>query len=256
MDTSGTEKYQVLNLWTCPRSLSTALTMSFAQRPDTKIFDEPIMSHFLRVTGKEYTEGDTIGQTHDPDGEVAMQNVFNFNTGKKLHWVKNMPHNWVEMDNKMWFPKMDHLFLLRKTEDMVRSYTKLRQEFEPSDLGYKALWEMYNDLNENYGYKPLIIKTEELQDNPELVLKAVCAKYNLEFYPQMLSWTEGGHQDLIKLENSWYGSVTKSTGWKPYKPNSTPIPEKYQHALEENLKYYFLLEQKAPSLDDLKSGHF
>ena len=41
-------------LWSSPRNISTAMMYSFAQRPDTIVFDEPLYAHYLRVTGIDH----------------------------------------------------------------------------------------------------------------------------------------------------------------------------------------------------------
>ncbi|MBT5534537.1 sulfotransferase family protein, partial [Candidatus Poribacteria bacterium] len=40
-----------LCVWSSPRNVSTALMYSFAQRPDTRVIDEPLYGHYLRVSG-------------------------------------------------------------------------------------------------------------------------------------------------------------------------------------------------------------
>jgi hypothetical protein len=37
-------------LWSGPRNISTALMYSFAQRPDTLVFDEPLYGYYLKQT--------------------------------------------------------------------------------------------------------------------------------------------------------------------------------------------------------------
>ncbi|KAL0413438.1 UNVERIFIED_CONTAM: Branched-chain-amino-acid aminotransferase-like protein 2 [Sesamum radiatum] len=44
---------EVIHLWSSPRSASTSLMYSFAQRDDTEVLDEPLYANFLRVTGAE-----------------------------------------------------------------------------------------------------------------------------------------------------------------------------------------------------------
>ncbi|RLN16104.1 branched-chain-amino-acid aminotransferase-like protein 1 isoform X1 [Panicum miliaceum] len=41
----------VIHAWSAPRSLSTSLMYSFAQRDDIEVLDEPLYANFLRVTG-------------------------------------------------------------------------------------------------------------------------------------------------------------------------------------------------------------
>ncbi len=45
-------------LWSGPRNISTALMYSFAQRPDTRVYDEPLYGYYLKTTNaKEYHPG-------------------------------------------------------------------------------------------------------------------------------------------------------------------------------------------------------
>ena len=45
-------------LWSGPRNISTALMYSFAQRNDTKVYDEPLYAHYLSNTeADEYHPG-------------------------------------------------------------------------------------------------------------------------------------------------------------------------------------------------------
>ena len=43
----------VISLWSGPRSMSTALMYSLAQREDMRVLDEPLYAHFLKHTGAE-----------------------------------------------------------------------------------------------------------------------------------------------------------------------------------------------------------
>lgn len=62
-----------INLWSGPRNVSTALMYSFAQRPDTQVFDEPLYAHYLRVTGIEHPGRDEVLAAQEADGERVVQ---------------------------------------------------------------------------------------------------------------------------------------------------------------------------------------
>ena len=57
-------------LWSGPRNVSTALMYSFAQRPDTRVVDEPLYGHYLRVSGAEHP-GDQEAELEHGCGVVA-----------------------------------------------------------------------------------------------------------------------------------------------------------------------------------------
>ena len=102
-------------LWSGPRNVSTALMYSFAQRSDTRVVDEPLYGHFLRVSGTHHpgrdevlaswrriidgpsppdircsnavasVTGDTafvICTEHLPDGDLVATNVFALEHGR------------------------------------------------------------------------------------------------------------------------------------------------------------------------------
>ncbi|KAF6145226.1 hypothetical protein GIB67_041421 [Kingdonia uniflora] len=47
------QEIEVIHSWSAPRSLSTSLMYSFAQRDDMEVLDEPLYANFLQVTGVE-----------------------------------------------------------------------------------------------------------------------------------------------------------------------------------------------------------
>ena len=59
-------------LWSGPRNISTTLMYSFAQRKDTKVFDEPLYAFYLSQTdAKEY----------HPDAELIINSMENNGEG-------------------------------------------------------------------------------------------------------------------------------------------------------------------------------
>ncbi|MGD8481270.1 MAG: sulfotransferase family protein, partial [Gammaproteobacteria bacterium] len=41
-------------MWSGPRNVSTAMMYSFAQRPDTRVLDEPLYGHYLKSSGARH----------------------------------------------------------------------------------------------------------------------------------------------------------------------------------------------------------
>ena len=60
-----------INVWSGPRNISTALMYSFAQRGDTRVFDEPLYAHYLTHTdARTYHPGaEDVIAAQDDDGE-------------------------------------------------------------------------------------------------------------------------------------------------------------------------------------------
>ena len=64
-----------IQLWSGPRNVSTALMYSFAQRPDTRVVDEPLYAHYLRVSGAEHPGKAEVLRSQEQDGEKVVRDV-------------------------------------------------------------------------------------------------------------------------------------------------------------------------------------
>jgi hypothetical protein len=42
------DNFKRICMWSGPRNISTTMMYSFAQRKDTKVFDEPLYAHYLK----------------------------------------------------------------------------------------------------------------------------------------------------------------------------------------------------------------
>ena len=63
----------VIHLISGPRNISTALMYSFAQRPDTKVLDEPFYGFYLQHTGLNHPGRDEIINSMESDPEKVFK---------------------------------------------------------------------------------------------------------------------------------------------------------------------------------------
>ena len=89
-------------LWSGPRNVSTALMYSFAQRPDTKVVDEPLYGHFLRVTGTVHPGRDEVMANVNCDGDEVMRELLTPSPDNPdVLFMKQMAHHLVEIDQQL-----------------------------------------------------------------------------------------------------------------------------------------------------------
>lgn len=62
-------------LWSGRRNVSTALMYSFAQRADTKVDDEPLCGHYLRVSGALHPLRAEVLATLNSDDKAVMRQL-------------------------------------------------------------------------------------------------------------------------------------------------------------------------------------
>jgi len=87
-----------VNLWSGPRNVSTALMYSFAQRADTRVVDEPLYAHYLRVSGASHPGRDEVLRSQDADGERVVREVILGACDREVLFCKQMAHHLVELD--------------------------------------------------------------------------------------------------------------------------------------------------------------
>ena len=89
-----------ISVWSGPRNVSTALMYSFAQRADTKVFDEPLYAHYLSSVADrpEHPGEQEILDAQENDGRRVVDRTLMADHGPPVLFFKNMAHHLVDLD--------------------------------------------------------------------------------------------------------------------------------------------------------------
>jgi hypothetical protein len=85
-------------LWSGPRNVSTALMYAFAQRSDTRVIDEPLYAHYLRVSGADHPGREDVLGSMDSDGSRVVDDVILGACDRPVLFMKQMAHHLVDLD--------------------------------------------------------------------------------------------------------------------------------------------------------------
>jgi len=232
-----------VNLWSGPRNVSTALMYAFAQRTDTRVVDEPLYGHYLRVSGAQHPGGDEVLAAMDTDGERVVRSVLLGPSDRPVLFVKNMAHHLVDLD---WgfLDRITHVFLIRDPREMLPSL--IHQIPEPT-LDHTALKRQVEILEylEAHGHEAPVLEARELLLNPRSVLTRLCGDLGLAFEDDMLHWEAGPRPEDGVWAPYWYHNVHQSTGFSPYRSKITPFPDRLRPLLEACEPYYEKLFRRA-----------
>lgn len=235
------EQVEVIHSWSPPRSLSTSLMYSFAQRDDIEVLDEPLYANFLRVTGFDRPYREELLSTMESDGNKVIDEII-FGPGKKKYrFCKHIAKQWVPGLSTDLLKKGKHLILIRNPLDILPSFDKV---VPPSfqELGFTDLVGLYNELSA-LGKPPPIIDAAELRQNPEATLRSLCEDLDIPFQASMLKW-EAGPKPIDGIWAPWwYKSVHKSTGFEPPRKYPVPFPFSLYDVLEQSLPLYTYLRR-------------
>ena len=225
-------------LWSGPRNISTALMYSFAQRSDTKVFDEPLYAYYLKhhPEARSYHPGaDEIINTMESDGEKVVEMMLN-NTEKPVLFFKQMTHHLLDLDRNFMKDTVN-IILTRNPVEMLPSFDKVIRNPTIDDVGYQLHIDLLNYFeSQNIPFK--VVNSEQVLKNPEEILQKLCAFAKIPFEKSMLSWKPQKRDEDGIWADYWYHSVHKSSGFQKYKAKTEPFPLHLNALLEQCLPHY------------------
>ena len=235
---AGSESRQTrVAIWANPRSLSTALLRSWGSRADVSATDEPLYAAFLHATGRtDHPISKKIVEALETDAatiinELTEQRIPN----DKTIWVqKHMCHHLLPAMGTAWIRKLKNFFLIRDPSQLLTSLMKqLSGDPTIEDTGLPQMLELFNMLRDQTGAIPLVVDSRDIQEDPEGMLRLMCAEMGVAFTPEMLSWSPGPKSWDHMQAPYWYGSVAKTTCFAPFKLKEERVPPRLEGLLAE-----------------------
>ena len=211
---------------------------SWGSRDDTVVIDEPFYASYLKATGKKHPGRDEIigyGET-DP-GKVIDQLTAAIPDGKSILFQKHMTHHLLPTIDRDWIGQMTNCFLIRDPAEVITSYVRKNDDPKLEDLGFVQQLEIFERVRKvTEASHPIVFDAKDVLQNPERMLRLLCAAIGVPFDSAMLSWSPGLRKTDGVWAKHWYGEVAKSTCFQPYRPKNEPVPERlsgiYEHCRE------------------------
>jgi hypothetical protein len=228
---------QSICLWSGPRNVSTALMYSFAQRDDTRVIDEPLYGHYLRVTAAAHPGRDQVMAEMNCDGNAVMQSLLHSPAAptRPVLFMKHMAHHLVDIDTGF-LDETQNVFLIRDPAEMLPSLTIQLPHATLADTGLAVQSRLFDEL-QSKGQQPAILDSRELLLDPRGVLTALCKQLGIRFDPRMLSWPKGPIPEDGVWAKHWYHAVHQSTGFSRYEPKRD-FPVRLRGLLGECAPHY------------------
>ncbi len=230
-------------LWSGPRNVSTALMYAFAQRTDTRVVDEPLYAHYLRVSGADHPGRDDVLRAQENDGAKVVRDLVLGPCDRPVWFQKHMAHHLVELE-RAFLRQTVNVLLIRDPAEVV--LTLRHQIAAPTirDVGIKAQAELLDELTAA-GQAPPVLDAKELLTDPAGVLAELCRRVALPFDPAMLAWPSGPRPFDGVWAPHWYQNVRKSTGFDAWRAKTEPMPVALAPLAVECRPWYEKLMQHA-----------
>lgn len=209
---------------------------SFAERSDTRVVDEPLYGHYLRVTGTNHPGRDEVMAAANCDGNATMRDLLAEPADDhRVLFMKHMAHHLIDIDEHC-LRQTKNVILIRDPKEMLPSLTVQLPHATLRDTGLKLQWELYQRLTSDEK-SPAIIDSRELLLDPAGVLQKLCKQLDLDYTVDMLRWPTGPREEDGVWARFWYHDVHKSRGFSPYVAK-TEFPRHLETLLSECRPWY------------------
>ena len=222
-------------MWSGPRNISTALMRSFENRSDTKVYDEPFYSYYLKNTKFDHPMKDEIIDTYPFNENEVIKLITKNDNNYKIFYQKHMTHHILDETNLEWINKGANCFLIRDPAKVIVSYIKKNTLRSIKDTGFEKLYQIFNSLKSK---KPIVINSDYLLENPEKYLKILCKKLNLSFDEKMLNWPKGFRDTDGIWSKVWYQNVISTTTFNSNINKEYNVPKDFENIYKECLEIY------------------
>jgi Sulfotransferase domain len=226
-------------LWSGPRNVSTALMYSFGQRRDTRVVDEPLYAHYLRLSGALHPGRDEVLRSQDPLGSRVVRDVILGPCDRPVLFLKQMAHHLVDLDLGF-LDDTANVLLIREPAAMLRSLVHQIPRPSLADTGLAKQSELMGELRRR-GQDPPVLDARELLSDPPGILSRLCRRLGLPADEAMLRWPAGPRPEDGVWAPYWYQSVHRSTGFQPYSHPSDSVPASLAPLLAECRPHYEML---------------
>jgi len=200
----------IIQLIACPRTLSTALMYSFAQRKDTEVIDEPFYANYLMRSDKEHPGRAEILKSQSADLAKQIQSFENKNS--EHVFVKNIAHHLHNLDLN-YLQEYRNILYLRDPRRILTSFSKIIPNPTLLDIGIEVLFKVMNSLQRE-GRSFVVLNSSDLLAKPVETLYILCRHLNIPFDEEMLNWPAGPKPYDGIWAKHWYGSLHKTIKWK------------------------------------------
>jgi hypothetical protein len=216
---------------------------AFAQRRDTRVIDEPLYAHYLRVSGAVHPGRDDVLAAQMSDGAAVVREQILGPTDTPVLFVKNMAHHIVDLD-RSFLGATRNVLLVRDPRQMLPSLVRQLPRPTLADTGLAVQTELLAQI-ESMGQEPVVLDARILLLDPRAVLQRLCVLFDIGFDASMLTWSAGARPEDGVWAQHWYHNVHRSTGFAAYAEKKEPFPEQLRALLDECQPHYDELLRRA-----------
>ncbi len=140
-----------------------------------------------------------------------------------------------------------HCFLIRDPRLVIASFAAKHDEVTAEATGFRRQLELYEYFKAE-DLPVCVIEGEDIQKDPEGMLRKLCQQCDIPFDHNMLSWAAGKHPEDGVWGAHWYNAVETSTGFAPFREKEVHLSGELETLANELYPFYLQMKQQKLTL--------
>ena len=206
--------FQIIALWSHPRSMSTATERIMRERGDLHCFHEPFMYYYyVQRQVRELPHFD-IKDDH-PTSYSDIRDMVLQQAEHGPVFFKDMSYYVMPevLEDETFMRRLTHCFLIRNPVASIASYYKLDPDLTCDEIGLDAQWAHFCGLRD-MGLNPVVIEAEAIRDDAESSIGELWRTIGLPYKARAFDWQTAPPKDWQQVSN-WHGDVSSSNAIRP-----------------------------------------
>ena len=169
---------------------------------------------------------------------------------KSYQYQKHMTHHMINNNYLDFALSLKNVFLVREPVLVLRSYKKKNKNYDFQDLGFRQQFDIYKYLKDRLGLIPIVIDSDDLQNDPVRILRKLCDDLEIPYCESMLRWKPGPKAYDGIWGVNWYKEINKTSGFitrtntYSYKKDMENFSKKDKNIIDKANRYYLQIIEK------------
>lgn len=200
--------------------MSTATERVMRERGDLRCFHEPFM--YLYYVGDSIKEMPHFEADEEHPTSYEEIRAMLVKAGEEGPvFFKDMSYYVLDriQADKTFARRLTNSFLIRDPAKSIVSFYKKDPDVKLEEIGLETQWRHFEWLTGLLGSEPPVMDAEDLQADPEGMMRAWCDAVGLEFLPHSLKWNRPPPAEWENV-STWHAEAIASEGIGKRKPQS------------------------------------
>lgn len=201
-------RHPIIVLWAHPRSMSTATERIMRERGDCQCMHEPFMYYYYVHLARKTMPHFEAEEDRPSDFDAIVEQMFEAARHTPV-FSKDMayyvlPEIYRHPDLAH---ELEHVFLIRDPRRAILSYHRLDPNIQLVEVGLESQWELYKWLESHNVIAPLVIRAEDIQNDPQGIIGAMWQRTGLEYKADAFEWKRDDAPEDWKQVSLWHRST-------------------------------------------------